>query len=197
MLKEGHFDMNLTCVYFVRHAESLFVKGQERTRGLSHRGFLDAQKVKYLLVKESIDYIYSSPYKRSIQTVQPLSNAIHKEIIVKEDLRERLLAGDGLFTSDTFQQSKKIAYEDMNYSFCGGESSKAAQKRAMQVLTKIMNEHQGMNIVIGTHGDIMTLMMNYFDQGYDFNFWKSTSMPDIYKLQFKVDKLIEVKRLWG
>ncbi|RCW48605.1 hypothetical protein DFP97_106308 [Paenibacillus prosopidis] len=42
----------------------------------------------------------------------------------------------------------------------------------------------------------MTLIMNYFDNRYDFEFWESTSMPDIYKLEFEEQKLIEVVRLW-
>ncbi|MNU00173.1 hypothetical protein D3C72_2432380 [compost metagenome] len=50
--------------------------------------------------------------------------------------------------------------------------------------------------MIGTHGDIMTLMMHDFDGRYGFDFWRSTSMPDIYKLIISGSKLLEVSRLW-
>ncbi|MBA9086191.1 hypothetical protein FHR92_002664 [Fontibacillus solani] len=42
----------------------------------------------------------------------------------------------------------------------------------------------------------MTLMMNYFDNTYGFEFWESTTMPDIYKLEFEENKLNNVTRLW-
>jgi len=57
--------------------------------------------------------------------------------------------------------------------------------------------YEGKNIVVGTHGNIMVLMMNYFDPNYDFHFWRNLDMPDIYKLTFKGDKLKEVHRLWN
>ena len=85
----------------------------------------------------------------------------------------------------------------MHFSFPGGESSKDAQKRAVKVITSILKSHRGKKIVIGTHGDIMTLMLNHFDKRYSYSFWESTSMPDIYKLTVEGNKLIEVKRMWG
>lgn len=30
----------------------------------------------------------------------------------------------------------------------------------------------------------MTLMTNYFDHTFGFEFWESITMPDIYKLEF-------------
>ncbi|WP_312870031.1 histidine phosphatase family protein [Fontibacillus panacisegetis] len=95
-----------------------------------------------------------------------------------------------------FFDSKRKLYEDRNYSFPGGESSKDAQKRAIKVFKKIIDKFNGKRIVIGTHGDIMTLMMNYFDNTYGFEFWESTTMPDIYKLEFEENKLNNVTRLW-
>lgn len=43
----------------------------------------------------------------------------------------------------------------------------------------------------------MVLIMNYFDQKYDFNFWNELAMPDIYKLTFEGESLVEVKRIWN
>jgi broad specificity phosphatase PhoE len=53
-------------------------------------------------------------------------------------------------------------------------------------------EIQGKRIAIGTHGNVMTLMMNYFDPMYDLEFLNRTSKPDIYKMEFKVSVLKEV-----
>ncbi|WP_367668793.1 hypothetical protein [Paenibacillus sp.] len=50
--------------------------------------------------------------------------------------------------------------------------------------------------MLGTHGDIMTLMMNDFDPAYGFEFWGSTTMPDIYKLELEGMRMRGVTRLW-
>ncbi|MFD2504021.1 hypothetical protein ACFSS9_05255 [Paenibacillus septentrionalis] len=43
-----------TYVYFVRHAESPYIAGMERARGLSEKGKCDAVKVKDILLQEDI-----------------------------------------------------------------------------------------------------------------------------------------------
>lgn len=60
----------------------------------------------------------------------------------------------------------------------------------------MLDKYNGKNIVIGTHGNIMVLIMNYFDSKYDFSLWKNLEMPDIYKLTFKDRELKSVERLW-
>nr|MCX3303470.1 histidine phosphatase family protein [Bacillus pacificus] len=60
----------------------------------------------------------------------------------------------------------------------------------------ILMNFQGQKIVIGTHGLVMTLMMNYFNNQYGFEFLIHTSKPDIYKLEFKEEQFMNVERLW-
>lgn len=52
-----------TVLYFVRHAESRYVEGQERERGLTAKGHQDAGTVASLLQGERIQLFYSSPYR--------------------------------------------------------------------------------------------------------------------------------------
>lgn len=42
----------------------------------------------------------------------------------------------------------------------------------------------------------MVLIMSYYDKKYNYDFWKILSMPDIYKLTFEDEKLLNVKRIW-
>jgi len=64
------------------------------------------------------------------------------------------------------------------------------------VFENILKQHQGENIVIGTHGNIMTIIMNYYDPSYGFEFWESTSKPDIYKMTFNRNQLDGIERIW-
>ncbi|AWB45595.1 hypothetical protein DCC85_16275 [Paenibacillus sp. CAA11] len=77
-----------TMLYFVRHAESEYIEGQERMRGLTEQGGRDALQVAALLADERIDRFISSPYERAVQTLEPLAERGSKRIELYEDLRK-------------------------------------------------------------------------------------------------------------
>jgi len=61
-----------TFVYMVRHGESPKT-GNERTRGLNEKGLIDAKRITEILEEEKNDVVASSPYIRSILTVEDLA----------------------------------------------------------------------------------------------------------------------------
>ncbi|MGV2686506.1 histidine phosphatase family protein, partial [Clostridium perfringens] len=115
-------------------------------------------------------------------------------IAEQEDLRERKV-GDS--QGHSFLDAKKILFQDPTTSFPGGESSKTAQSRAIQVLEEILNTHIGKRVVIGTHGDIMTIMLHHYDQRFDYLFWQGMTLPDIYRVEFEEGRLVNIARLWS
>jgi len=120
-----------------------------------------------------------------------------KNIRIEEDLRERRLSGTSL-SNEQFWEAKRKVFAEPDFSFPGGESSAEAQQRAIRVIQRLLQEYGGKRIVVGTHGDIMTLMMNHYDYTFDFHFWKNTTMPDIYRLGFDANlALKQVARLWN
>ncbi|MFC3802301.1 histidine phosphatase family protein [Cohnella sp. GCM10012308] len=180
-----------TSLYFVRHADSPYIPGEERARGLSERGHSDALRVSLTLGEIRFDAFLSSPYERAIQTIRPLAGG--QPILEFEDLREREI---GEISGTPFYAAKQQVYQDFGLSFPKGESSQSAQQRAVAVIVDILRARQGQNLLIGTHGDIMTLIFNYFDPAHNFEFWQSTSMPDIYRLAFQGERFIQINRLW-
>ncbi|MCQ6529639.1 MULTISPECIES: histidine phosphatase family protein [Bacillus] len=170
----------MTTIYFVRHAHSTYTK-EERERPLSDKGHIDADNVIHLLKEEHIDVVISSPYKRAIQTVQGIANTYNLSIQLEEDLRERLLSKEPV---TDFNDAIQKVWEDWTFAYEGGESNDVAQRRAVICMQSILKKYKGKNIVIGTHGNIMVLLMNYFDSKYGFQFWKTLHMPDVYKLTF-------------
>ncbi|MGG3739085.1 histidine phosphatase family protein [Aeribacillus pallidus] len=182
-----------TNMYFVRHAHSTYTP-DEVGRPLSERGLVDAEKVTELLKKEEIDMVISSPYKRAIQTVEGIAKFLGKEVVIEDGFKERTLAEKPV---EDFNQAITKVWEDVHFSWEGGESNILAQERGVKTTFRILEKYEGKNIVIGTHGNIMVLIMNHFDHQYDFHFWKKLDMPDIYKLTFEQKKLIDVQRIWG
>ncbi|GIN57283.1 phosphoglycerate mutase [Lederbergia ruris] len=182
----------LTNLYLVRHAHSIYTP-DELERPLSEGGFAGAQTVTELLKEENIDYVYSSPYKRAMQTIEGLARYIDKEIHIENDFKERILAEKPV---ENFTIAITKVWEDDDFSWSGGESNRIAQKRGCRAILQVLESHKGKNVVISTHGNIMVLIMNYFDSSYGFDFWKKLDMPDIYKCSFNEKKLIEVQRIW-
>lgn len=181
-----------TNIYFARHAHSTYTP-DELNRSLSEKGFKDAERVTKLLSRENITHVISSPYKRALQTVEDTAKLSGLDIIIDEGFRERKLA-DG--SVDNFNEVILNAWKNFHFFLPGGESGYCAQKRGLLSLENTIEKYKGGNIVIGTHGNIMTLIMNYYDKKYGYDFWVDLSMPDIYKLSFENKKLVKVKRVW-
>lgn len=182
-----------TNIYFVRHAQSTYTP-EEMSRPLSDRGLKDANHVTKLLSGENIIHVMSSPYRRAIQTVEGIANLFGLGISIDDGFRERKLAD---ISVDNFEEIILKYWENFDFSLSGGESGYFAQNRGVKSLKNILDKYNGQNIVIGTHGNIMVLIMNYYDKTYNYDFWSNLNMPDIYKLSFQNGNLIEVKRIWA
>jgi 2,3-bisphosphoglycerate-dependent phosphoglycerate mutase len=187
----------LTSIYFVRHALSPFSIDSERERGLSEQGEADARAVAEVLRHESIDAIVSSSYRRAIATVEPLADLLQKPIARYDELAERAIASIKIaIREEELLEAIKHSFEDIDYCMADGETTRAAQERSIPVIEKLLTQHRGQGIAIGTHGNIMTIIMNYYDREIGYDFWLQTSKPDIYKVTFKGLVYQGIERLW-
>ncbi|WP_456272699.1 histidine phosphatase family protein [Bacillus sp. AK031] len=186
----------MTIIYMVRHAHSAFNLEEEETRGLSIRGMEDAGRVKTLLLEENLDVVYSSSYTRAIQTVQGLADALHLDVQVDERFRERDLAAKDYRIEDTLKAMQEV-FENPYFRLPGGETNNEVKERGAAALKDVLEKHEGQRIAIGIHGHIMAITMGAWDKKYGtLDFWRSTTKPDIYKLEFRGDELFNVTRLW-
>ncbi|ETI70896.1 histidine phosphatase family protein [Neobacillus vireti] len=182
----------MTNLYFVRHAHSTYTP-DEIGRPLSALGLADAEIITQMLINENINRVISSPYKRAIQTVQGVAEFFGKEIEIVHDFKERTLSDKPL---EDFNSAIAKVWADESYSWEGGESNILAQARGVKATMNVLEKYADENIVIGTHGNLMVLIMKHFDKQFGFRFWQELAMPDIYKLTFDKIKLVEVNRVW-
>lgn len=181
-----------TDIYLIRHAHSIYTPDEEK-RPLSDKGIEDVEVVTEIMKKENIDSVISSPYLRAIQTVEGIAKYKNLSIELCNGFRERTKSDKRL---NDFEKAMEMLWSDYSFSFDNGESNNIAQERGVKALYSVLEKYRGKRIVIGTHGNIMVLIMNYFDEIYNYNFWKKLDMPDIYRLQFDDKELIEVERIW-
>ncbi|TDT62411.1 histidine phosphatase family protein [Fonticella tunisiensis] len=182
-----------TCVYFVRHAEPDFSIKDDLIRPLSEKGIADSKRVTRALMDKNITAIYSSPFKRAIDTIKDFACNAGLEIITVNDFRERRV---GEWVED-FKAFSKKQWDDFDFKLSGGESLREVQKRNISALFDVIRNNQGKSVAIGTHGTALSAIINYFnpDFGYD-DFWSIVDkMPYILCFKFNDIELESIEEI--
>lgn len=171
-------------IYLVRHCSAT---GQEPGAELSDLGHQQADELVSFFKDKKIQHIISSPFKRAQHSIQPTAQSKNITITIDERLAERTLSSGNL---SNWLELLEETFTDLDLKLEGGESSREATVRAINVL----NESPS-NCVLVTHGNLMSLILKHFDDSIGFQDWKSLSNPDVYTLTIgKNDSTIE--RLW-
>ena len=181
----------MTMVYLVRHAHADWQPDEGRS--LSPQGLVDAERVADLLADRPIAAIYASPARRAQQTVAPLARRRGLPLQIVADLRERLLSATPV---DDFPAAIRAVWSDPDRALAGGESNRTAQRRGVAVLHMLAARHPQQQIALATHGNLLALMLQHFDAGFDFSRWQALTMPDVYHVQLTPDA-VTIRRLWS
>ena len=183
-----------TTVYLLRHAESQ----PSPTMGepdwpLTERGRQQALDIVPQLVKLGIDAIYSSPFPRAIDTVRPFADQQGLPIRVRHDLRERKLTDDWL---PDIRSAIGKTWEDFQFAFPDGESSAACQLRVVAAVTDIVGKHHGETLLVSSHGNALSLLLNQIDRSYGFNeSFYTMKNPDLFQIEAR-DASFSWDRSW-
>lgn len=171
----------MTRIFFVRHAQPDKSWEDDRTRPLTHIGLADREKVTNLLVKMQIDCFFSSPYKRSLDTISECASILNKNIQTDERFRERQSGENGHYIDYLHRR-----WDDFSFCEKGGECLASVQMRNIEALSEILAAHKDKNIVIGTHGTALSTIINYYDSSFNCDGFKRIWywMPYIIRLDF-------------
>ena len=181
----------MTNLYFVRHATPNYDNHDDLTRELTPQGLIDRHKAAQWLADKNITLVLSSPYKRSVDTVRPIADAIGQtEIETYYDLRERTVCDEWLYCFDEYALNQ---WSDFTYKLEGGDCIGEVQERNVRAINEIIAKYPNRNIAIGSHGTALSTIINYYTDGSwnfdDFQRIKKV-MPFIVKMIFDGDKCI-------
>jgi 2,3-bisphosphoglycerate-dependent phosphoglycerate mutase len=149
-------------------------------RSLSPAGQAAAARLAVRLKDVAINAIYSSPYSRAIETVAPLAERLNLPVQELGDLRERKL---GTPSGLSFEDAVAATFSDFAFSHPDGESSRRAQRRVLSVVETLVSRHPSGLLVLSTHGNLLTLLLNHYDRSLGFEFWQSLTFPDVYRIE--------------
>jgi 2,3-bisphosphoglycerate-dependent phosphoglycerate mutase len=178
----------LKTIYFVRHAKA---GGQEVSAALTEKGVEQAAKLVDFFATKPIGKIYSSPFKRAIDTILPLANYQNIEVIIDDRLSERVLSG---FPLDDWQEKLKHSFDDFDLELEGGESHAAGMKRAVSILEEVLASDDD-HIILVSHGNLTALLIRYFNESFGFDDLMEMSNPDVFELIVGDEKAM-LKRIW-
>lgn len=169
-----------TVAYLVRHAHARWVP--DEMRPLSAEGTRAAEQaaVRWAahLMAPPITHIISSDSLRAQQTVAPLARRLGLPLTLTPDLRERHLTSE-MLPAGAFHDAVRATWDDPHFSHAGGECNAAAQARGVSVLETFRQHHENAHVVLSTHGNLLTLILQYYDPSIGFDFWTTLTMPDV------------------
>ena len=182
-MKERLPDLN---VLLVRHAESIppGTPGWEERdddRPLTDAGRLAAEELANELEPYQLHAVYSSPYVRSVATVEPTATRRMMKVQLLPDLRERRLTNEH---REDWRDHLERSWGEPDYRLPGAESGREAQTRARAQLDLLRSRHAaGGTVLVGSHGNLISLLLATLEDGVDYAFHLAMPNPAIYHLQ--------------
>jgi 2,3-bisphosphoglycerate-dependent phosphoglycerate mutase len=175
-------------VYLVRHASA---EGQPIHAQLTEQGRKQALALVDFFKLKDIDIIYSSPFKRALDTIRPLSDTKKVKIIEDNRLGERVLS---TVNFKDWREKLKQSFDDFELVFEGGESHSAGMERAKSFLEDVLCSHHE-NIMLVSHGNMTTLLMRYCNQSFGYDCLMEMTNPDVFEIVVSDERTI-LKRIW-
>lgn len=180
-----------TRIYLVRHAESDHAVTDESARPLTPRGMEDRLLACRYLRDKGIEAVWSSPYLRAVQTVEPLARELGLTIEKDPAFRERDL-GD----TSGIEGLRKRQWADPDFAAPGGESLRQVRERFSSAVDSILMKHQSA-VAIGSHGMAICAVQSHYDPsfGYEDYLAVSETMPRVVCMLFRDKKFVEMEEI--
>lgn len=170
-------------VLLIRHAESVppGTSGYaDDDRPLTDAGRRAAEELAFELGEWHVGTIYSSPYARAVETVEPLARLRRLEVQLLDDLRERRLA---LELHDGWQDTLVRAWADPDFAMPGAESGREAQRRGIATLDLLRVRHAGGGrVAASSHGNLIALVLQVLEPEVGIDFHLGMPNPAVYRL---------------
>ena len=178
--------MTATTMLVVRHATpTLLAVGSlpevDNERGLSAEGHRAAADLAVRLHMAPITAIYSSPYRRAIETIEPLAARLKLRVRVRDDLAERWLA-DRILEEEEWLDAYRRTWDDIDFRPQGGEARRTTQDRAHAALADFRRQHAGETVVVSSHGGLIGCLLRAMDEDMTFERALEMPMPALFEL---------------
>lgn len=176
-----------TTCYFVRHAQSAPSRQQAHLEWpLSILGQEQAQQLVAVLSPLKPSTVYSSPYRRCLETLAPFATSSGLVLQQAPELQEKVTS---LGFRKDFSALYRQSWTYRNFALAGTESSRVCQQRMLTFTKNLATVHPGETLVLGSHGHALALLLNACDERFGYQEALAIHNPDIFKIIVTKDAL--------
>src|SRR3989338_4613219 len=180
-----------TIFYLLRHGEATsnlpggvggpIKKENNEITPLTEKGKIDVEKITEKLKKEKIDFIFSSPMRRTRETAEIVSKNIGADFEIIQELHE---LDTGVY------QGKPAEEFSRDYPFSrklkeapeGGENLREARARMIKTFCELNEKYKGKKILVVSHGDPLWAAYGAI-QGFNENDYPRSWYPKLAELK--------------
>ena len=161
-----------TTVYLTRHGQTEWnLERRLQGRGnspLTEAGIERAKELGDRIKDIHIDYIYSSPIERALDTANIIKGDKSIEVITDDGLMEMCFGDyEGRKTDEVMAENPEwnidlIMHGDVKLCAPNGENLESVRARVAETMDRIIEKNRGKSILIVTHGITLKALMYYF-----------------------------------
>ena len=151
-----------TTIYLTRHGQTEWnLEKRLQGRGnspLTQAGIERAKELRDRMKNIDIDYIYSSPIERALNTANIIKGEKSVEVITDDRLMEMCFGDyEGRRTDEVMSENPEwnidlIMHGDISLCAPNGENLGSVRERVAETMDRIIEENRGKSILIVTHG---------------------------------------------
>jgi broad specificity phosphatase PhoE len=163
-----------TCLVLIRHAETVGNLRQLWT-GWSHTpvselGRQQIRRTAARLAHQPSEFgaLYSSPLQRAWQTAEPIGEAIHRQPVPMESLKEMHFGELESIQTEQFAAEYPELYRqwqrrtDESFGWPGGETRRAFRRRVADAFDRLSADHPGETVLVVTHSGVIRMALAHF-----------------------------------
>ena len=174
----------MTTLFLIRHGLTAVtgktLYGRTPRVPLDDRGVAQAEALAERFAAIRLTAVYSSPLDRCMQTMAPLAESHHLDVVPREGLVEMDV---GTWTGRPLAQVrrtrlwKELIHRPSHVRFPQGESFADAQARALTEIDAIAAHHPRGRVAVGSHGDIIRMLIAHFSGAHLDLFQRTMADP--------------------
>ena len=177
--------ISMTIIDMIRHAESDTTVHDDFSRPFTQKGYRQSQQIAYNLRQIPYSTIFSSPFKRAVDTVVPIARDHGLPIQTDDRLVERKMPS---WVSD-FSEYVAHQWRDLTFFKSPGESIFQVQKRYLSFLYSLPATSFG---AIGSHGTAISSVIESAMPGKGGDFFKTLSYAAVTRLEVSDHQIVRI-----
>lgn len=164
--------MQVTHIFIARHGETEYnrtnrIQGRGINEPLNDTGRSQAQAIGEMLGAKSIQYVFSSSLKRSMETAQIIADRLMLEIESYQELDEMnfgIIEGQPIEDIGHHLEELHKNWKSGNTTFAldEGESPEQVLQRVLWRMDLLLKEHRGRTMLFVLHGRLIRILLSHW-----------------------------------